>query len=162
MKKAIQDGVHPGGNSFFTNRDWSKGKTALSDGRIKASEHPRNETLKKWMIESGIPKKCKWCGITEWRDLPLSLELDHINGDSTDNRLENLRFLCPNCHSQTPTYRSKNIKSRKKVPDEMLLEALNSSKTIADALRKVGLSPRGGNYARCYKLGQVTGIGIPQ
>lgn len=47
------------------------------------------------------------CGINSWLGNPLTLELDHINGVRTDNRRENLRVLCPNCHSQTPTYRRK-------------------------------------------------------
>lgn len=52
--------------------------------------------------------KCACCGISEWNGKKLSLELDHINGVNNDNRLENLRFLCPNCHSQTSTYGAKN------------------------------------------------------
>ncbi|MFA9445403.1 HNH endonuclease [Egicoccus sp. AB-alg6-2] len=44
-----------------------------------------------------------------WRGRPLSLHLDHISGDPRDNRLENLRLLCPNCHAQTPTHCGKNV-----------------------------------------------------
>lgn len=52
--------------------------------------------------------KCSSCGIDEWIGKKLSLHLDHIDGDNTNNELENLRFLCPNCHSQTKTYCGKN------------------------------------------------------
>ena len=63
-----------------------------------------------------IEYKCKECGIENlWNNKPISLQLDHINGIKTDNRLENLRFLCPNCHSQTETFGSKNIRKKLKI-----------------------------------------------
>lgn len=55
-------------------------------------------------------KKCECCGIIEWNGFKAPLELDHINGNKNDNRLQNLQILCPNCHAQTPTYKSKNWK----------------------------------------------------
>lgn len=76
----------------------------------KNSKHNRN-TLRRTIIQENlIPYKCAICGLTEWQGKTLSLELDHINGENNDNRLENLRFLCPNCHSQTDTYGSRNQK----------------------------------------------------
>jgi hypothetical protein len=54
-----------------------------------------------------IPYKCNSCGIDEWNNKPLSLQLDHLNGINNDHRLENLQWLCPNCHSQTETWGSK-------------------------------------------------------
>lgn len=71
-------------------------------------KHNRN-CLRRFIIKNNlIPYKCAICGTTEWNGKTLSLELDHINGINNDNRLENLRFLCPNCHSQTTTYGSRN------------------------------------------------------
>jgi len=66
------------------------------------------QTLKKRYLEYrekiGIDYKCDVCGITEWQNEPLKQQIDHINGISNDNRLENIRLICPNCHSQTPTW----------------------------------------------------------
>ncbi|GHA70730.1 HNH endonuclease [Streptomyces termitum] len=60
------------------------------------------------MTETGIPKECARCGNEGvWLGRPLRLEIDHIDGDWRDNRIENLRFLCPNCHSTTDGYRGR-------------------------------------------------------
>jgi len=60
--------------------------------------------------EKLLPYECLECKIHSWRGVKLSLQLDHINGDNNDHRIENLRWLCPNCHAITPTYGGKNIR----------------------------------------------------
>jgi hypothetical protein len=52
---------------------------------------------------------CEVCGIREWNHKPLSLEIDHIDGNHSNNDPDNLRIICPNCHSQTDTYKAKNV-----------------------------------------------------
>lgn len=69
-----------------------------------------NKLKKRLILENILEHRCSSCHGVMWLDQPIPLELDHINGDSKDNSLENLRLLCPNCHALTPTYRGKNIK----------------------------------------------------
>ena len=82
---------------------------------VKNSTYRSTDKLKKRLIKEGLLHySCSKCGISEWNGVGLSLHLDHVNGISNDNRIENLRLLCPNCHSQTETYAGKNIKKKKK------------------------------------------------
>ncbi len=111
---------------------WSKGKTILSDSRIKGkysldemltTDSPvGNDRLKRLLLtENIIEYKCVGinCGNDgNWNGNKLILELDHINGVHNDNRLENLRFLCPNCHSQTPNFRKKKNTGKKNLTNE--------------------------------------------
>lgn len=81
-------------------------RNALTDEQVFTSNSrvTKGARLVKRLLARGWVYRCAWCGISEWRSAPLVLHLDHINGVANDNRVENLRLLCPNCHSQTPTY----------------------------------------------------------
>lgn len=98
------------------DRAWSRGLTVgpkrpIEEYLIHSNGLGRTNDLRKRLIREGIKQaKCERCGLTEWNDEAIPLELDHVDGDRKNNLLENLRILCPNCHAQTPTYRGKNIK----------------------------------------------------
>lgn len=83
----------------------------LSEILIKNSPYTNIARLKIRLLREGLLEaKCygEDCGLTEWKGKPISLQLDHINGDKFDHRTENLRLLCPNCHSQTETFGGRN------------------------------------------------------
>lgn len=112
--------VHAKRLGVFVKNQGSKGTNKpINDDRkytlqdILDGKYPYYQTnkLRKRLISEGVKKeKCDICGITEWLGEKVSLELDHIDGNSYNHRLDNLRIICPNCHSQTTTYRGKNIK----------------------------------------------------
>lgn len=110
--------------SHFTGALWSKGKTKHTDSRllrfsnnakyslsqVLIENYPgkvNSRTLKRCVLESGKPYICENGHEPIWMGLPITLHIDHINGICNDNRLENLRFLCPNCHQQTHTWGNK-------------------------------------------------------
>jgi hypothetical protein len=75
--------------------------------------HPQYPTLKlknRLIKENLLENKCSICGINNWLGKEIKLQLDHIDGNSHNHLFENLRLLCPNCHSQTETYCGKNKK----------------------------------------------------
>ena len=97
--------------SHFLGQGWNMGGDALNEIApeivfVKDSGYTSKSGLKKKVLKYGmLDYVCSECEIKgEWNGKSLKLHLDHINGDISDNRIENLRFLCPNCHSQTPTY----------------------------------------------------------
>lgn len=82
---------------------------------ILDGKHPGYQTykLKNKLISAGIKQNiCECCGITDWNGKPLNMELHHIDGNTSNNKLENLQILCPNCHAQTDTFRAKNKKDK--------------------------------------------------
>lgn len=110
IKKHALDTSHFMGMGHLKGKthDWSI-KQPLSEILIVNSKYTNNDRLRKRLIKEGYKKhQCECCKNSEWLGKPISIELEHVNGVHTDNRIENLMILCPNCHAQTPTYRGKN------------------------------------------------------
>ncbi len=101
------------GNGSNKNRPmpWlTNGAKSLSDILVEGSTYDRRQLKQRLLKEGLLDNKCYECDLPpEWNGKILSLQIDHINGISNDNRIENLRILCPNCHAQTDNYAGKNV-----------------------------------------------------
>jgi len=116
--------------SHWKGQGWNKGQTFgprrdiseyLIDNTLRIGPHMASDGLRKRLIREGLKEaKCEHCGITEWNGKKAPLELDHVNGNHEDNRLENLQILCPNCHAQTCNYRGRNRSDKKKKDEKNL------------------------------------------
>lgn len=154
--------------SHFTGKGHLKGKTHnwgrskhLDDILSGVTDYSSSFKLKNRLLKEGLLSyKCynEECNISSWRGKKLALQLDHINGVNSDHRLENLRLLCPNCHSQTDTFAGKNKK--KSVETEGLespvaisttsIERVTSAPTQQNQCNKCQ-KPINKNSSRCSK-----------
>ena len=102
--------------THFPGKPWNKGKDVgvKVDTLEYLALNGRNinsHNLRLRLLKEGIKSnRCEICNLEEWCNRPIPLQLDHINGNRDDNRLENLRILCPNCHAQTENFAGKKNK----------------------------------------------------
>ena len=103
--------------SHFTGQGWNTGlkfkpfEAKPIEEILIANSSYQSFKLKRRLLDEGLKEyKCELCGLYEWQDNPIPLELHHINGNNRDNRLDNLKLLCPNCHALTDSYRGRNKK----------------------------------------------------
>ena len=111
VRRAKEYGIdtsHMLGQSIWKGKPSYNKKKPETVLRPRYDRREKTTVLRRAMVESGMNYECSVCGLgTEWEGRVLVLQVDHINGDPLDNRKENLRFMCPNCHSQTSTFGNK-------------------------------------------------------
>ena len=94
------------GSECHREHIWQKLKADIEQSGFN-NLGPYSKIRKRYLIETK-GYICEICGVSEWMKQPVSLILDHINGNSEDNSIANLRLICPNCDAQTPTYKGRN------------------------------------------------------
>ena len=143
--------------SHFTGQGWNAGtryrnihpKCPIEDILSGKVEYRNTLNLKNRLLKENIKEhKCENCGNSEWLGNKIPLELHHINGNNTDNRLENLQLLCPNCHALTDNYRGNNTRSalseKREVECRKFKEALagNADGNLEPSLLQEGAETR--------------------
>ena len=105
---------------YEPNQGWAKNregyvpsnKKAISDYLVRGKRISTSKIRKKLLSEGIKENKCENCGVSEWMDEELTIQLHHIDGDTFNNTLDNLQMLCPNCHSQTENHSVKKLRLR--------------------------------------------------
>ena len=152
--------------THFKRQNNSKQECHNIEYYLVKGSHITSYRLKNKLIKEGIKEqKCECCGLTEWLEQPIKLELHHLNGDNTDNRIENLQLMCPNCHTYTDNYGGKNQRLNKKedlkkekqkqkqIDIEYLQELLNEYSDINIVSEIIKVKPKTiSRYIKKYNL----------
>ena len=134
--------------SHFKGHAWNKELSKYEDALTDFGTHCW-PTIKERLFQER-PYQCECCGLTEWNNLPIKLQVHHIDGNHNHNTRDNLMILCPNCHSQTDNWTYK--KNQNNITDEQFLEVLNNTDNICQACRILGITPNQNNYRRARRL----------
>ena len=159
--------------TFFMKQNYDNNKELIKYKKIKTYEYNilkepfenlSFERLRKRVIIEQ-EEKCNRCNLDFWLNQPITLELEHKDGNNQNNKRENLEALCPNCHSLTDTWRGKNKNKNKekssklKISNEDLYKLLvKNNFNIRQALLEAGMAAKGANYSKCYKIIEYFGV----
>lgn len=126
-KMGIEYDGNKSGKGFSKPEKYKSVKDYLYNGSTIQSHKLKIKLIKEKIFQH----QCSRCKLTEWQDVQIPLELDHIDGDNHNNELKNLRLLCPNCHALTDTYRAKNKKTvRSKKEIENIISELPANEEV--------------------------------
>lgn len=151
LKRAYSLGKKKIGN--FTDSDRAKSREKHLDNLKSKPFEEWGYKLRRDTVLKEQSYKCLHCEINNWQGKVINLEIDHIDGDHRNNKRENLRGLCPNCHSQTETFRGKNINNGKeKISEEQIVNLLTKGISVRQILLQNGLAAKGGNYERVKRI----------
>jgi hypothetical protein len=110
-KYALKYGVYDTSQSY-SEGNYTRGFAAIPLEEILEGKHPgyNSTNLKRRLFNECVKeKKCEECGLTEWNEKPIPLELHHIDSCRSNHKLENLQIICPNCHAQSALYRGNKL-----------------------------------------------------
>ena len=132
----------------------TRGKILVEPSFTLATNKNVNKSSHKKVLILERGHRCEMCNLDVWNNMPISLELDHIDGDNRNNCKENLRLLCRNCHASTDTWKGRNIVKKRDqyITDEEFVKALHTCPNIRQTLLKLGLTAKAANYERAYRL----------
>lgn len=150
-------------NHGFTEEDRRKSSQSLERRLSSMPFEEQSWERQRNTVIAEQQNRCLHCSNTHWLGQPIKLQVDHIDGNNRNNRRDNLRALCPNCHSYTDTFCGKNINryNRVPVPNDTIIEEIKKGLSIRQILINIGLTPKGGNYARIKKLIELHGMPKP-
>lgn len=152
LKKSIKDNKIDYTERYKNLPDSIKNKMKWNKGINPATSFTYGGTgSHKLVLIKERGHKCQVCNRSTWNKQPITLELEHIDGDTKNNIKENLQLMCPNCHSQTPTWRRRKTSGKdKNHTDEQIIEAIKSSTSMSSTLERLGL--RWGSYTTILRV----------
>lgn len=136
----------------------------INEFLVEDSYHSSSHLKMRLLREGLLAEECAICGLgPEWQEMKLSLQLDHINGNNRDNRIENLRILCPNCHTQTDTFCSKRRGAVVQPAGDTILKrsTVVRSNRPGPTCGSCGKKSRGEYCKPCFNMNRTTKITWP-